>query len=74
MVTEIQRKLKIFGKVKTITKEGRPEYYKELVLHKCVTFNYISELYMHEHYILDTCEIQVFMHKIYSHAALFIIK
>ncbi len=32
MVTEIQRKLKIFGKVKTITNEGGPVYYKELVL------------------------------------------
>ena len=32
MVTEIQRKLKIFGTVKTFTKEGRPVYYKELVV------------------------------------------
>ncbi|XP_028408781.1 protein canopy homolog 4-like [Dendronephthya gigantea] len=29
MVTEIQRKLKIFGKVKTVTSKGRPVYYKD---------------------------------------------
>ena len=63
MVTEIQRKLKIFGTVKTFTKEGRPVYYKELVVYLYINnmqdTQYIinNTVNMNESYIGDEIEI-----------------